>query len=198
MCRNKHCAAASEFLFLQLLKDFLQVFFSAHYLKVSWLTVTRFSWYVTLPEDMSFSELPLQKEAPQSPGMPINSLHVLLLSFCRASTFWGGCPFWLPIYLACGSSPPADSGPFPSFWLADTAGSLILLSPLFPVPWPVLYPRCLPLLLLHRTVSQGNCHILMDLQTPFLVFFAPIHPFASWPRTDRNPLASVFHGVSFP
>lgn len=67
----------------------------------------------------------------------------MLLSFCRASSFWCGCPFWLPICLACGSSPAADSGPFPSFWLADTTRLLILLSPLFPVPcrhpWPVLY-----------------------------------------------------------
>lgn len=41
--------------------------------------------------------------------------------------------------------------------------------------------RLLPLLLPHWTVSQENSHILVDLQTPFLVFFAPIHPFDSCP-----------------
>lgn len=71
MCQNKHCAAASKFLLLQLLKDFLQVLFYACYLEVSWLSLAGFFWYVTLPEDTSFSELPLQKDAPQSPGTPI-------------------------------------------------------------------------------------------------------------------------------
>lgn len=107
MCRNKHCAAASEFLFLQLLKDFLQVFFSAHYLKVSWLTVTRFSWYVTLPEDMSFSELPLQKDAPQSPGMPIkptSCFAALLLQSLRLLV-------WLPLLVTH----------LPCLWLFSTS-----------------------------------------------------------------------------
>lgn len=143
MCRNKHRAAASKFLLLQPLEDFLQVLFSAYYSSIFWLTVAGFSWYVNLPEDMFFSELPLQKDGPHNPGTPteLTSCFSVLSSSCFPSARQGlAVPFSYPSTLLVVllhqqmTWSSSYSGPFPSFWLADSTALLILLSPLSLVP----------------------------------------------------------------
>lgn len=62
------------------------------------------SWYVTLPEDMSFSEQLLQKDGSHNPGMPTEPTSCFVfkqLSFCRTGS---SCPFWLLLYFPRGFS----------------------------------------------------------------------------------------------
>lgn len=191
MCRNKHRSAASTFLLLQPLEDFLQVLFSAYYSRIFWLTVAGFSWYVTPPEGMSFSELPLQKDGPHNPGLPTEptSCFGVFSSSCLPSAGQGlAVPFDYPSTLLVAllhqqmTWRSSYSGPFPSFWLEDTTALLILLSPLFPVPcylpWSVFHGGsclcfCLAGLLASGTLtSSWVCRLHSS---------APLLPFTAWP-----------------
>lgn len=105
----------------------------------------------------------------------------MLLSLCGAGS---SCPFCLPIYLAWGSSyqhatwSSSYSGPFPSFWLADTTVTDLTVTT---VHSPLLsHMTCvslglLPLFLPHQAASQCNSDLLMCLRTPLFASMVPIY-----------------------
>ena len=121
MYRNKHCAAASEFLLLQPLEDFLPSLLFCRLLKNF---LTRCGWIFLIRNFLRTC-------------LSVNSHFMFwcfvfqLLSFCRAGS---SCTFWFPVCLACGSSPSEDDlkffiyWTFPSFWQVDTT-ALHLWSP---------------------------------------------------------------------
>lgn len=138
----------------------------------------------------------------EAPGCLLNPFHVLVFHLHAALLLQGLLLLvWLSLLVTH----------MPCLWLFSSSRfwtvSKFLVSrhhqvtdpvvTIVPSPLTCALPRLLPLLLPHWTVSQGNSHLLMDLQAPFFVFFAHIHHFASWPRSD-SLLVSVSCGISFP